>query len=260
METTKFIKNKLQLQFVEDFDVAECKSQYCHTFGQGKGCKPKPSIVCGKKVVNSELEKIAKIKDTTARLKKLVAYYNKYRTGYFLACLVRKCSLGDCVTGCHIDGEKFYCHHKLGNHYEAVKKVALEQIVSLEWDEEINTFTDLYKYLDKKLCKNGSEHANGFGSLSLYDTAIRIGYHVVKNGELHRIMPDEDVYMQSGALKGAVKLTKLGITSENTPRIKPLKLFFKMYPGVFEGLETTEGESTTALLLEDFLCVMKDYI
>jgi hypothetical protein len=118
----------------------------------------------------------------------------------------------------------------------------------------------LFGYLKKKLCQNGDEHAKGYGRLALYDTAIRIGYHVMKNGKLHRIMPEEKVYMQSGALEGARKLTKLGFSEKCAPKITLLQKFFELYPGVFEGLKTKRGESTTALLLEDFLCVMKKYI
>jgi hypothetical protein len=261
MGTTKFIKNKLQLQFIKCLDVEQCKKENCRTFGSGKGCEPKPGIVCGTNKVNENLEDIAKIEDISERLKKLVAYYNEYRTKYFLACLKQKCSLGDCVTSCHIEGEQVYFHsHIWGNHYTAVKKVALEQIENLEWDEDINTFEDLYGYLKKNLCQNGDEHANGYGRLTLYDTAIRIGYHVMKNGKLHPIMPEEYVYMQSGALVGARKLTKLGFSKACAPKITPVQKFFDLYPGVFEGLKTKEGKSTTALLLEDFLCVMEKYI
>jgi hypothetical protein len=79
-------------------------------------------------------------------------------------------------------------------------KITEEEVLNGEietFEQLIGRINTLYGYVDKD--KN---HVKFFGPLYIYDTAIRIGYHL--SGE--KIMPDKYVYLQAGAWTGALNL------------------------------------------------------
>jgi hypothetical protein len=200
-----------------------------------------------------------------------VTYYNEHRAKYFLACLENKESLADCVTGCLNKGQlscthdaKFHSHiRRFPSHREAVLEVANKIKEEEVLNGTIDSFEDLigridalYGYADKS--KN---HVKFFGPLYIYDTAIRIGYHCVKNEVLSRIMPVTYVYLQAGALKGATNLMKsrsFDIEQSYPKRVVTEDL--KMVVPELNGITVEPGISTSSLFIEDFLCVFEDYL
>jgi hypothetical protein len=239
------------------------------------------------------LEGIANITDISERLKKLVTYYNKHRAKYFLACLENKESLADCVTGCLNKGQlscthdaKFHSHiRRFPSHREGVLEVANKIKEEEVLNGTINDFEDLigrinalYGYADK-----GKNHVKYFGPLYIYDTAIRIGYHLTSlDGNRVRFMPDKYVYLQAGTLTGAMNLLgkeevmaliAAGANEQKGKGLENLKIvntqaLLAKRPELdgLVGVENSEGlkekpeEPTKALIIEDFFCVMEDYL
>jgi hypothetical protein len=145
-------------------------------------------------------------------LEALVELYNKERLYGFLMCLKQKENLADCVTGCLNKGQltsthdaKFHSHvRRFPSHREAVlevaNKITEEEVLNGEietFEQLIGRINTLYGYVDKD--KN---HVKFFGPLYIYDTAIRIGYHLREK----KVMPNEYVYLQAGAWTGALNL------------------------------------------------------
>jgi hypothetical protein len=236
-------------------------------------------------------------------LEGLVDLYNKQRLYGFLTCLQQKENLADCVTGCLNKGRlgsthdaKFHSHvRRFPSHREAVLEVANKIKEEEVLKGKIKNFEDLierinamYGYADNK--KN---HVKFFGPLYIYDTAIRIGFHLLKDEtksigntekNIFYVMPDEYVYLQAGALIGAKNLGNVRefnigkgyLKKVNTnelltavPELKKLANLSELKGFLNEGskelnelekLITEKKEPTKALLIEDFFCVFEDYL
>jgi hypothetical protein len=222
-------------------------------------------------------------------LEKLVELYNKERLYGFLMCLKQKENLADCVTGCLNKGQltsthdaKFHSHvRRFPSHREAVLEVANKITEEEVLNGEIETFEQLIGRINLLYgyAENSKNHVKFFGPLYIYDTAIRIGYHL--SGE--KIMPDKYVYVQAGALRGAQNLCKVIPFTIETGKLKKvvtndlldvvpelkkladlseLNRLLKGQKELKELQEWIKGENnpTKALIIEDFFCVFDDYL
>jgi hypothetical protein len=145
-------------------------------------------------------------------LEALVELYNKERLYGFLLCLKQKENLADCTTGClnkgqlsNIHDAKFHSHvRRFPSHREAVLYVARRIkekektfVEAKDFKQLIGSINESYGYAN-----DGQNHVKFFGPLYIYDTAIRVGYHLWKE----KFMPKEYVFLQAGAWTGAVNL------------------------------------------------------
>jgi hypothetical protein len=133
-------------------------------------------------------------------------------------------------------------------------------------------FEDLFDWVERMAghASNGYQlpFIYGFGRVAIYDTALRIGFHlkrnprnifndcVDKNGYKHidyknRVLPKKYVYLHAGAMKGARALARLGLISKKKNSkggiTLDLKEFVKYFPKIIRRLEPYQ--------IEDFLCV-----
>lgn len=186
-------------------------------------------------------------------IKSLVVGYQQLYSSDWENCLNQKWSIGDCVTGCHndcyCDSDEHYSLNRNGHQFcvstqaitEAIKKLTGSDLSQKAAD----SFEDFYKWLSDTI-----KGIKGIGDLSVYDTALRMGWHFEKDGMPYRIAPEKYVYLHKGALWGAEALQRISRLS--TTYINPdIKLDYH--------IEITEFcddlQSLGANHLENFLCI-----
>jgi hypothetical protein len=234
---------KLGLQFEKGLDRETCKQYCCCKMPNGEG----------------------------KNLKELVELYNEERLVGFLTCLQQKEDLADCVTGCLSHGNLatiknafFHSHVRTYNsHREAVLKVAKKLKEKDVLLDGIQTFEDLIDRINALFGHAAKmNHVKYYGPLYIYDTAIRIGYHLIaQDGSPARIMPEEYVYLQAGALTGTTNLQKSRAIDlgPGYPKKIQTDVLLDAVPEL-KGLKEEKGVYTKALLIEDFFCVFEDYL
>jgi hypothetical protein len=109
-----------------------------------------------------------------------------------------------------------------------------------------------------------------FGRVAIYDTALRIGFHLKKNpkkdfgdyvddnGDIHinyknRVLPMKYVYLHAGAMKGARALATLGVLKKKPNANGKITLNLKELTKIFPTYITRDLQPYQ---IEDFLCVM----
>lgn len=97
-------------------------------------------------------------------------------------------------------------------------------------------FEELYDFVEGKL-----GHINGIGGLTIYDIAVRIGWH-----QNPRVLPKDYVYIHAGTKVGAEKVLGIRIIGKRIPF------------SFFNGLSRLSG--LDALELEDYLCIHKNQL
>lgn len=97
-------------------------------------------------------------------------------------------------------------------------------------------FEELYDFVEGKL-----EHINGIGDLTVYDIAVRIGWH-----QNPWVLPKDYVYIHAGTKVGAEKVLGIRIIGKRIPF------------SFFNGLSRLSG--LNALELEDYLCIHKNQL
>ena len=139
---------------------------------------------------------------------------------------VRKCFLFYCVRGDHQFRMKEY------DIWEAVVKIETANILAATY----NNFEELYDAVKNTIfkCKN-------VGELTVYDTALRIGFHL-------NVLPSKYVYLASGGLSGYNRMS--GVTHPGPM----LKIATSVIIAQFPDLSVL-----TAYEIEDFFCVCKDF-
>jgi hypothetical protein len=100
----------------------------------------------------------------------------------------------------------------------------------------------------------------GFGLVGLYDTALRIGYHIIRNPKeqdpqkFKRIMPERYVYVHQGSLRGFKTLLAKGLI--NKKYMPEQKNYFRVDKKCFPK----ELKVLTAFDIENFLCCMENQL
>ena len=140
--------------------------------------------------------------------------------------LVRKCFLYYCVRG----GHQYRMQER--DIYEAAEELQKNNIAIGKYKD----FEDLYDNVKKVISP-----CHGIAELTVYDTALRLGYHL-------GVLPNAKVYLTSGGLEGYKRMTN------------------KFYAGGILVIDRTtivstfpELSSLTAYEIEDFFCVCKDF-
>lgn len=190
----------------------------------------------------------------------------------FLDSLIYLYSLQDCVTGAHngqledkiLKGQPI---HKHGHLFRYTNDTLLQMAKRLDYDNFNFPFTSFEDLYHKVKCTAGREPqvpSNapivGFGLVGLYDTAIRIGYHIIRNPKeqdpqkIKRIMPERYVYVHQGSLRGFKTLLAKGLI--NKKYLPEQKNYFRVDKKCFPK----ELKVLTAFDIENFLCCMENQL
>lgn len=161
-----------------------------------------------------------------ARVKLMSDKSNPSSPYYCPNSLVRKCFLYYCVRG----GHQYRMQER--DIYEAAEELQKNNIARGKYKD----FEDLYDDVKKVISP-----CHGIAELTVYDTALRLGYHL-------GVLPNAKVYLTSGGFEGYKRMT-------NT-----------FYAGRMLVIDRTtivstfpELSSLTAYEIEDFFCVCKDF-
>lgn len=172
-------------------------------------------------------------------------------------CLNKKWSIGDCITGCHndtYDSPGHYILHRNSHQYciskEAIKKAAEALSKADLTDNDLCNFENFYDWVSDVISTVG-----GIGDLSVYDTALRMGWNFSDGRALRRIEPREYVYLHQGALWGAVALVRISRLS-GRDYINPDVSLARRIP-ISEFCD--DLRSLGANHLENFLCVFHSH-
>lgn len=126
---------------------------------------------------------------------------------------------------------------KEGNHrgvpFEVSKRVRDNLIKRMNEILKARTFDEIYQIVSE--CK-----VKGFGELSIYDTSMRIAFHL-------NIEPDK-VYLHAGARKGIEILEEKGYVEQGSSKKKHIEI--KDMPKPMQQLKAAENEH--------LLCSMRD--
>lgn len=175
-------------------------------------------------------------------------YQQLVRSGWE-RCIEAKWSVGDCVAGCF--NEQYDCEIGIArnNHQYRLDRSAIveaEQRLSKlsSAGHSFTNFEELYQWV-----KNAISDISGIGRLCVYDTALRLGWHVSSG----RIAPQAYVYLHSGAALGASALKRLseltGIEYIATD-VNPAKMDRLPINAFYEPLRLLDANH-----LENFLCI-----
>jgi hypothetical protein len=193
---------------------------------------------------------------THCTLEFLVDYYLAFRANCFYTCLNKKYSIGDCIAGCNNCARNLQNKSKglIRNPHQrylpfkdwlnAFKKLGLGNVLG-----QYTSFEELYSDIADAL-----RSINNIGHLGYYDTSLRIGYWYTPQ----RIMPVSKVYLQSGALTGARWLQNKGYLKNVDLSNKYAIVDLNEFPAIMRNMSFMG--LTSAILIEDFLCVCKDDI
>lgn len=130
------------------------------------------------------------------------------------------------ILRCCVKSEHQYC---ISN--EAIDDVVSELSRDGILDKKFIDFEDLYDHVRMLL-----KPISGIGDLTIYDTALRIGY-------MQNVLPQQYVYLAAGPLMAAKKL----FPGRSFKFREPIQTFYPL----FGNMKSWD--------IEDFLCVMKRY-
>jgi hypothetical protein len=225
------------------------------------------------------------LKDIETDITNLVEIYLKNDEKRWTNCLLNKWSLSDCVTGCHngeiedkvlqSPGKKLFNFHPHIKRFSAF--TIFEMVYRMEYASFNRPYADFEELFDKVEWLAGHTHKScqppyidKFGRVAIYDTALRIGFHLKKNpkkdfgdyvddnGDIHinyknRVLPMKYVYLHAGAMKGARALATLGVLKKKPNANGKITLNLKELTKIFPTYITRDLQPYQ---IEDFLCVM----
>jgi hypothetical protein len=268
----------------ESFDVPKCRCDNCRpdcsAIVDDDDYQPNDDLDLDSEQSTEEVEiatdiSEATLKEIESKIKDLVKIYLGNDEKRWTNCLLYKWSLSDCVTGCHngeiedkvlqSPGKKLFNFHPHIKRFSAF--TIFEMVYRMEYASFNRPFRDFEELFDKVEWLAGHTHEScqppyidKFGRVAIYDTALRIGFHLKKNprkpfgnDNKNRVLPLKYVYLHAGAMQGARALATLGVLKKKpnaNGKIKlELKELTKIFPSyIIEKLEPYQ--------IEDFLCVM----
>ncbi len=207
---------------------------------------------------------------TETDLKKLSDIVKEYdgsiHHNIFISSITNVFSLADCVTGARngqledkvLAGEKIHKNSHL-KHYQA--ETLLQMIRRMRYEEfncPFPSFEELYNKVEYTAGCNpdnvGYPPIEGFGLVGLYDTALRIGYHISRSGKHdnpERVLPQKYVYVHQGSREGFMHLVRRGLVEKTYLPERPgfIKVDTRCFIGALKGME--------AYKIENLLCCMK---
>jgi hypothetical protein len=215
------------------------------------------------------------LKDIESEIEDLVKIYLKNDEKRWTNCLINKWSLSDCVTGCHngeiedkvlqSPGKKLFNFHPHIKRFSAY--TIFEMVYRMEYASFNRPFRDFEELFDKVEWLAGHTHEScqppyidKFGRVAIYDTALRIGFHLKRNprkpfgnDNKNRVLPLKYVYLHAGAMQGARALAELGVLSKDPNGNGKITLGLIVETTRFPTYITQRLEPYQ---IEDFLCVM----